>query len=68
MNKIPEDLITITEAVERLKVSRNTLYRHIRSGSLNKYKFYGKTYLRESEVAPHIKKGEPLDSTTKKAS
>lgn len=57
MNDIPKDFITIKEALKRLKISKPTLYKHIKAGQLSKYKFFGKTLLRESEVAEHIKKG-----------
>ena len=43
MLKVDERYLTLPEVAERLKVSRRTLYRWIKSGDLNAYQF-GREY------------------------
>jgi len=43
MLKVDERYLTLPEVAERLKVSRRTIYRWIKSGDLNAYQF-GREY------------------------
>ncbi len=43
MPKVDERYLTLPEVAERLKVSRRTIYRWIKSGDLNAYQF-GREY------------------------
>ncbi len=51
-----EKLYTVKEATEILKISRATLYRHIKNGLLKPIKLGGKTLFLESELNNFIEK------------
>lgn len=62
MNDVAKDFLTVKEVLDRLKITKATLYKFIRAGSLKKYKFGKRTLLRESEVAQLIKTGDDLQT------
>lgn len=49
-----EKLYTVKETMEILRVSRPTLYRIVKGGSLGSVKVQGKTVFKESELSRFI--------------
>jgi len=50
MLKVDERYLTLPEVAERLKMSRRTVYRWIKDGDLNAYKFANEYRITESDL------------------
>ena len=50
MLKVDERYLTLSEIAERLKVSRRTVYRWVKDGDLNAYKFANEYRITESDL------------------
>ncbi len=50
MLQVDERYLTLREVAERLKVSRRTVYRWIKDGDLNAYKFANEYRITESDL------------------
>ena len=50
MLKVDERYLTLPEIAERLKVSRRTVYRWVKDGDLNAYKFANEYRITESDL------------------
>ena len=54
MLKVDERYLTLPEVAERLKVSRRTIYRWIKSGDLNAYQFGREYRITESALKDYL--------------
>ncbi len=54
MLKVDERYLTLPEVAERLKVSRRTIYRWIKSGELNAYQFGREYRITESALKDYL--------------
>jgi excisionase family DNA binding protein len=55
MLQVDERYVTLREVAERLKVSRRTVYRWIKDGDLNAYKFANEYRITESDIKDFLK-------------
>lgn len=53
--KEPDELMTINEAKDMLKVDRSTIYNWIKRGKLRQYGLGARVYLKRSEILAAIK-------------
>jgi len=51
----PDELLTIEEAVDLLKISKPTLWRWCKTGKLNKLAIGGRRYFRKTELLNSLK-------------
>ena len=56
MLKVDERYLTLPEVAERLKVSRRTVYRWIKDGDLNAYKFANEYRITESDLKAFLER------------
>lgn len=56
----PENLLTVAEACERLRISKPTLNRHFRGGALPRVKIGHRTLIRERDVSAFIDRSVQL--------
>jgi excisionase family DNA binding protein len=56
MLQVDERYVTLREVAERLKVSRRTVYRWIKDGDLNAYKFANEYRITESDIKDFLKR------------
>ncbi len=56
MLKVDERYVTLPEVAERLKVSRRTVYRWIKNGDLNAYKFANEYRITERDIKDFLER------------
>jgi excisionase family DNA binding protein len=56
MLEVDERYLTLPEVAERLKVSRRTVYRWIKDGDLNAYKFANEYRITESDLKAFLER------------
>lgn len=49
-----KEYLTVRELMDTLSISENTIYRWVRKGRFNPYKFRNKNYFRTSEVKTYL--------------
>ena len=56
MLEVDERYVTLPEVAERLKVSRRTVYRWIKDGDLNAYKFANEYRITERDIKDFLER------------